>query len=449
MEEDNQDSGDSSIVVNGLRYILPYERCSKPLSIPDRLLGDRLDTVLGTLFRLRRGEQPLDEAARYWSTEIEAGRVEIRGPKRSRQDAWAWQIAHLQSKVEPGTQLRIRRHVHERVVPAVGPITILEETDEWLVIQKPPGVATVDENGQVSSLLRLLQHQMGTDKKYTPAHRLDQPVSGVLIMGKSPKQAARLLRSIQCQHVEKIYVARVYHEPSSRSLVHSELIPAHDFNESPCVTVEAELAWNSRLMRTLLVSDAGSVAAEKRAHHRTLTREGNQRYLDKDSKAVVKKHATEFKSLHNMDDGTLLVECRPQTGQRHQIRAHLAAIGWPIANDVAYGGTLVAAQQKPAYTSDQRLSKFLRGSHREWCPKCHWTLEMVENSKTGRDPVCVDTGGIWLHSRRYFLPSVGLDVSSRIPDWAEVPATQKNASDQSCLQSLRNVAETLASTKIG
>ena len=66
----------SLIVVNGLRDQLPYEKYSKPLSIPDRLLGDRLDTILGTLFRLqlRRGEQPLDEAALYWSTEIEAGR---------------------------------------------------------------------------------------------------------------------------------------------------------------------------------------------------------------------------------------------------------------------------------------------------------------------------------------------------------------------------------------
>ena len=53
---------------------------------------------------------------------------------------------------------------------------------------------------------------------------------------------------------------------------------------------------------------------------------------------------THFKRLDcnaaALPDGTVLVACRPKTGQRHQIRVHLEHIGWPIANDSLYGAFL-------------------------------------------------------------------------------------------------------------
>jgi 23S rRNA-/tRNA-specific pseudouridylate synthase len=36
--------------------------------------------------------------------------------------------------------------------------------------------------------------------------------------------------------------------------------------------------------------------------------------------------------------GALLVEARPLTGRKHQVRAHLAHAGLPVLGDVAYGG---------------------------------------------------------------------------------------------------------------
>jgi len=436
-----------------------------------------------------------------------------------------------------GMSIRMRQHVHESVVLDVR-LCVLGQTEEWVAIDKPAGISTVDErSGGVNSLMTLVNEELSRKKhslstnsttnddndsgddalnnkknlKLQPAHRLDKPVSGVLLIGKSPGKAAMLLREIQqaakggkgdSNHqrssggVEKVYIARVRRNPASRELVHATGIKIststdndndndNDTNDNfpEQLTVEAELGWDNRNRRAVVVTP--KVTAE-RISHKQASLDGMQRVYNRKRKGHelrmihnkghlddenthnnnetnnpppnVLIHTTKFRRLEEKSqprDGTILVECRPITGQRHQIRAHLAAISWPIANDVVYGGVvvddnIVEMSSAPAtsflspYVDDAAgtLQKQLGSPNfrREWCTKCKWTMNMLSSSpttaannhkytttvvakgdkkihSTARRSLYIDRG-IWLHSHRYVLPKAGIDLVAPLPDWA-------------------------------
>lgn len=52
-----------------------------------------------------------------------------------------------------------------------------------------------------------------------------------------------------------------------------------------------------------------------------------------------KDASTQFKFISHKD-GQSIVKCYPKTGRTHQIRVHLKSLGFPIANDQIYGGTI-------------------------------------------------------------------------------------------------------------
>jgi RluA family pseudouridine synthase len=163
---------------------------------------------------------------------------------------------------------------------------ILFENNDFIIVNKPPFLATLEDRHEPVNLL-------GLARAYTPdaqvCHRLDKDTSGVLAIAKNPEAYRHLSMQFEKREVEKIY--------------HAIVDGIHNFAN---VLVDAPI----------LKKDDGVVKIS--------TRDG-------------KPAQTYFNSLQSYRQHTL-VECKPVTGRMHQIRVHLASQGASITGDELYGG---------------------------------------------------------------------------------------------------------------
>jgi len=174
---------------------------------------------------------------------------------------------------------------------------ILFENDDYIVVNKPPFVASLDERGGSGevNILRLA-------KQYSPdaqvCHRLDKETSGAIIIAKTPEA----YRNVAIQF-EKRKINKTYH-----------------------AIVDGQFSFNDLFIDLPILNDGNkSVTIDRK--------EG-------------KRAETIFNSIKNYRHYTL-VECKPITGRMHQIRIHLATQRAAIAGDDMYRG-------KPVYLSSMK-----------------------------------------------------------------------------------------------
>lgn len=166
-------------------------------------------------------------------------------------------------------------------------LKILQESADWLVIDKPPGLSV--HNDKINVLTVLQQVKRNPNLSFHAVHRLDAETSGVLLVAKDAEVAARLAEDMQKDSCHKTYQA----------LLRGEM-----------KTDEAE--WTKPL----------SDKAEGRK---------NPQGLLKDRKAC----ETIVKVVQKTKYFTL-AECEILTGRQHQIRKHAALAKHAIVGDKRY-----------------------------------------------------------------------------------------------------------------
>jgi 23S rRNA pseudouridine1911/1915/1917 synthase len=182
---------------------------------------------------------------------------------------------------------------------------ILFEDNHCLAVAKPaplltqgvpPGIPTLE--AMVKAYLKERYHKPGNVYLGIP-HRLDRPVSGVVLFARNTKAARRLAEQFQNRQVRKVYWAVV--EPSLSG-------------ELPL----AEGVWEDWLLKVKEQALGERVTEDTPGARRAVLR---------------------YRRLSAGEDGALL-EIEPETGRMHQIRVQAASRGWPVRGDVLYGSRL-------------------------------------------------------------------------------------------------------------
>jgi len=177
------------------------------------------------------------------------------------------------------------------------PIDIIYEDDYLLVINKESGMVVHPAPGNYTgTLVNALLHKFSLSNKdaIRPGivHRIDKDTSGLLVVAKDDKTHELLSDMIKNKKVERIYTALV-----------DGIIP-HETG-----TIDAPIGRDTLDRQKMKVTDINSKDAI--THFRVLKRFNN--------------------------NNQTLIECKLETGRTHQIRVHMAYIGYPIYNDPVYG----------------------------------------------------------------------------------------------------------------
>ena len=244
--------------------------------IVEEEISERIDSYLARVMDVSRSKiQKL----------VKSGKILVNGHEVSA----SYQVK-LNDEIEVNEELDVEIDVEAEDIP----LDIVYEDDDLLIINKKSGMVVHPAPGHytgtlVNALLYKYDITSGSKERPGIVHRLDKDTSGLMLVAKNEFTHEKLSKMISEKKVERKYLAIV------------NGVIKHDTG-----TIDAPIGRDVNDRQKMAVTEVNS-----------------------------KEAITHFKVLERFKNNTY-IECILETGRTHQIRVHMAYIGFPVNNDPIY-----------------------------------------------------------------------------------------------------------------
>ncbi len=171
-------------------------------------------------------------------------------------------------------------------------LKVVYEDENILAINKPSGISVTENSADSVYLAQIVKEKFG--KIVEPCHRLDRNTKGILLFAKNQEALKILLEKFKNHEIEKHYKAQVFGIPKEEH----------------------------KILKDFLFKDSKK----------------NIVYISNEPKKGYQEIITEYNLISkDIKNNTSILDINLHTGRTHQIRAHLAFIGYPIIGDGKYG----------------------------------------------------------------------------------------------------------------
>lgn len=270
------------------------------ITVADGEGDQRLDRWLRRRFpHLSQGR--IEKMCRKGELRVDGGRVKSAARLEEGQTVRVPPIPAPGDRPEPPRENRVSDEDAEMIRACV-----MYRDDDIIALNKPAGLPVQGGSGQLRHVDGMGEAlRFGYDENPRLVHRLDKDTSGVLLLARTRAAAAALTAAFRHRETHKIYWALVAGVPKPYlGEIKTGLVKAAGHGSR----------GEGEKMIAIHTGDIATTPGAKRAH-------------------------TLYATLYRVAGRASWVAMEPVTGRTHQLRAHMAGMGHPIAGDGKYGGS--------------------------------------------------------------------------------------------------------------